>query len=544
MRYQQHDGRDSTRTARTWLSILLLVAGIALRLWQYFGRSALWTDEATLANNIVARTYEQLFFAPLAHNQVAPVGFLLVEKLAVTSFGANELALRACPLIFSIVSLLLLWRVASRLLPTASVPLALAPFVFAPPLIFFAAEAKQYSSDIAIALALLLVALEINQREMTTRRIAGTAAAGALAVWFSQPAVLVVAGLGAALLIEATTTRERGRIAPTARIALAWALSALAATLFSLDHLTPESQRFMRVFWSDGFWPLSLQRPSSFTWPIVRIAFILGSQLGIPTSVGFACAILAVVGIAMTWRKERRTSLLLVMPLIATLGAAATRLYPFGDRLAVFEIPSLLLLAAIGVTELAALIRVKRFAALAIAGATIFLFAAEAQALHAAPPVYRREEITPAIAYLQRAGHSTDARYIYYGAVPAYEFYKSRDAGAAHAMLGSCHRGDTRGYLTELEKLRGRARVWILFAHELPRLHEQDTMLRYLDEIGSARDSMAAYGRDTNGKTTSVRLYLYDLSDSVRLGSAISRNFAIVDSVALDARFQCAPLVE
>jgi len=92
----------------------------------------------------------------------------------------------------------------------------------------------------------------------------------------------------------------------------------------------------------------------------------------------------------------------------------------------------------------------------------------------------------------QWTDEATDARYIYYGAVPAYEFYESRDAGAAHAMLGSCHRGDTRGYLTELDQLRGRARAWNLFAHELPRLHEREAMLRYLDEIGRARDSMAA----------------------------------------------------
>jgi uncharacterized membrane protein len=90
--------------------------------------------------------------------------------MMTTVFGANELALRAFPLICSIFALFLLWRVATRLLPAATIPLAIAPlaiapFALAPPLIFFAAEAKQYSSDIAIAIGLLLLALELETRE-------------------------------------------------------------------------------------------------------------------------------------------------------------------------------------------------------------------------------------------------------------------------------------------------------------------------------------------------------------------------------------------
>ena len=199
----------------------------------------------------------------------------------------------------------------------------------------------------------------------------------------------------------------------------------------------------MHTFWSDGFWPLSLQHPSSWSWPIERIARILGSQLGLPTGFGFAFAILAIIGTAASWRKERGVSLMLLMPFIVALGASAARLYPFGDRLALFLIPSLLLLAGIGITELAALVRVKRASAIVIALATVYLVVAEARSLHAAPPVYRREEITPAIAYLRRASTATDASYIYYGALPAYEFYDARDALPALSTMGGCHRGDS-----------------------------------------------------------------------------------------------------
>jgi hypothetical protein len=548
MRYQQHESGRSNDRALTWLSVALLVAGIALRLWQYLGASALWTDEATVANNIVGRSFAQLVVLPLAHNQAAPVGFLMIEKLAVTIFGANELALRAYPLGCSVLSLALVWRVSKRLLPQAGAPIVLAPLALAPLLIFYAAEVKQYSSDIAISLALLLVALELGDREasarMTTRYIVGAAIAGALAVWLSQPAVLVVTGLGAALAIGALGSRGRRPVAPLAWVIVAWALSAIAATVVSMHHLTPESQHFMRTFWSDGFWPLSLRHPATLAWPLVRIGLLLGGQLGIPTSVGLVCALLAVGGIVATWKNEWRTSLFLAMPLLVALGASAAHLYPLAERLALFLIPSLLLLAAIGVTQIAAMVRVKGGGAVALMAATILALVVAAQALSAAPPVYRREEITPAIAHLRRASRASDASYIYYGAVPAYEFYAAREALPARATMGGCHRGDSNAYLRELDAFRGRARVWLLFAHELPRLGERETMLEHLGAMGTARDSMVVVGRDTNGNATYVRLYLYDLSGAAAIDSSGARRGEAASAEVIEARLQCAPASE
>ena len=185
-----------------------------------------------------------------------------------------------------------------------------------------------------------------------------------------------------------------------------WALSALAATYVSETHLTPGAHDYMRAFWSDGFWPLSLRHPSSMTWPAVHLALLIGSQLGIPTSLGLACALLAAAGVFARWKEEWRTSLILAMPLVVTLGASAAGLYPLAERLALFLIPLLLLLAAIGVTEIAALVQPARGRPVALAAATLFVLVVSALALHKAPPVYRREEITPALAYLRRASRA------------------------------------------------------------------------------------------------------------------------------------------
>src|SRR6185437_9705180 len=92
----------------------------------------------------------------------------------------------------------------------------------------------------------------------------------------------------------------------------------------------------------------------------------------------------------------------------------------------------------------------KRFVLVAVAAATLLLIAVDARALRDAPPVYRREEITPAIAYLRQHARSGDASYVYYGAVPAFEFYMRDRLDSASYVAGGCHRGDPRQYLTEL----------------------------------------------------------------------------------------------
>jgi hypothetical protein len=162
------------------------------------------------------------------------------------------------------------------------------------------------------------------------------------------------------------------------------------------------------------------------------------------------------------------------------------------------------------------------------------------RALRDAPPVYRRENITPAFDYLRVHGEARDVRYVYYGAAPAFEFYAARDGlDSARAVLGGCHRSDARAYLAELDALRGRPRVWLLFAHELPRLRERALMLRYLDAIGIARDSVITDGGDVDGTPSRVYLYRYDLSDAEKLGSASAGDFPVGVQAPIEGRLRC-----
>ncbi|HEY9598539.1 MAG TPA: glycosyltransferase family 39 protein, partial [Cyanophyceae cyanobacterium] len=142
------------------LSWVIISFGILVRLVQYLSNRSLWNDEAALALNIVNKSYLELF-KPLDYEQGAPIGFLLVEKLAVQVFGNNEYSLRLFPLLSGIAALLLFYELAKRCISRQAVPIALTLFVGLDYLLYYASEAKQYSTDVAIALLSCLLVMQV-----------------------------------------------------------------------------------------------------------------------------------------------------------------------------------------------------------------------------------------------------------------------------------------------------------------------------------------------------------------------------------------------
>jgi hypothetical protein len=96
-----------------------------------------------------------------------------------------------------------------------------------------------------------------------------------------------------------------------------------------------------------------------------------------------------------------------------------------------------------------------------------------------------------------------DAVYVYYGALPTFEYY----ADTTGITRGGCHRTDWPGYVRELSALRGRPRVWLVVAHEFEGngVREDSLLVRYLNATGPAYLTIAA---------RSAFAVLYDLSGS------------------------------
>ena len=494
----------------------ILAFGVALRTIQYAAQGSMWMDELAIAINVSERGPWELLFQPLDLRQVAPPGFLLLEKLGTELLGAGEAGLRLFPWLASLASLFLFWRVAARFASPAAVVAGLLAFAASPSLVWYAGTAKQYSGDVAVTLLLVLLALRSEEERWSVGRAILWGLAGGAAILASQPAVLVAAALGAVLL--ARRLWDRAPIAPIVALAGGWAIGAAAVTAHSLRVIPPAVRGYMAGEWNESFLPAPWDGPVQLLWVPNRLLLSLSHLLirVLPKSIPeilFVASIggLAVAGVHRLVGLRRGAAILPAVPPVVGFLAAGLHLMPLFNRLAMFFTPSLLLAAVVGTDEVRERFR-GRTRAVATA-LTLGPFALPAIAVVAfAPPPYRAEETRPVLEELRARLEPGDAIYVYYAAGLAMRFY----APDIEGVLGANHRADGRGYFRELDELRGRPRVWFFHTHGYP--CEPDAIRSYLEAIGIELDRIEdPYG--LNGQRESAA-YLFDLSNAGRLAGA------------------------
>lgn len=472
---------------------LVIGAGVVLRLVAYGAGRSLWLDEAALASSIVARSYAGLL-QPLDYDQVAPVGFLVLERLAVRALGPSEHALRLVPLLAGIAALFLFWQVAERCLAPGGVLLAVTLFSLSSHLIYFSSEAKPYSSDVAIALLLILAALGLRRRGAVTART-GVAFGllGGAAVWFSQPSALVLGGL--ALGLAAVYAAERSWTAARwlAVSCALWGVGFVPAYLQSLRYLSDPA--YIDAFWRTGFLPLPPRSVGDLRVLHATFDRVFADPLGLSAAdplgtpvrhVGLVPQLAAIVGIWRVLARRESAWALVLAPVAVALVASGLGLFPFGSalpatgRVILFLVPSLLLLVAAGADALRTRLR--------LAGPALYLFllAWPAYPLARSFP-YRREEMKEAMAVVRRHRRAGDAVYVYFGARNAFRHYAPRHGFPDGSyVVGECSPDAPEHYLRALRALRGRERVWLVFTqvHRAFGVDERDAALAYMDSVG------------------------------------------------------------
>ena len=499
----------------------VLLAGVALRLWEYFANASLWVDELALSESILYRPLPQLLVLPLKVGQAAPAGFLAAVKLSTMLFGPSALAMRLPALLFTLAGLGLFAAVACRLLSGWTAVFATGLFAFGQTFVHYGSETKQYAGDIAVALLLLLVALDIGPEATRPAAFRRAAIAGAVGVWFSMPSAFVLAGLGAALLLEALLVPPR-RPRPALLVTIAvWGAAALASSLWNLTRPDPATRDFLYGAWIDSFVPFPLRHRGDLLWPVnqVMLFWRWNMRYRFPLFLTWV----TFFGFVMLWRRRRLYALLLAGPIVVTTVASAARFYPFKGRLTLFLVPGLLLLGAEGARWIArALVRLRVPVPLAAACCALLPLLA----LFVYHPVQRRQENRPLFEYLEKRRRPGDAIYIPYDTIRALKYYGPRTGlDPSSVTPGKCHRGDLAAYLREIDRYRGRPRVWVVFAHNLAETMEQTTMRGYLRVIGRYREGIRVPTGESPQNDMSTELF--DLSDPERLASTSAETFPL-----------------
>lgn len=538
-----------------WIAALVIVLGSGLRLAFYAERHSLWLDEATLALNLQGRNLSELLFETLDYDQAAPLFLLALLKLSVFALGDGEYALRLVPLLFSLVALPLFYIAARRYVGPWPSVLALALVAFSDEVISHAAEVKHYSSDVAVAVALLLSMSTIGSPySLTARRALGLGLLGAGAIWLSYPSVFILASYGvvaAALFVRHRAWDELVRLI---LVGASWLASfiVLRSVVFDSVERVQDTFSLGGSGQSEFFMPFPPTSAADLNWFSDAARHLIGESLGVPRYALVFTALFVVLGFINAFRRAPAVAFFLVAPLVFALLASGLEQYPFGARFTVFYAPFAFLLLAEGVfffgaalgrrlTRYAGRPRVGRSGGLAVAAAVaaILSVAILRPAVDRVAGDAAREDLRPVLEYVQDGWQPGDSIYVFNEAQYALRYYAQCDGcdlrgGGARAgtlwdglsytpsdptqfmpaiesrppdVVIGVRVNDEIRIRTDFAALTGESRVWIIGSH----IRSPETRGRYrktlahLESVGVRRDEYFASGAEA---------FLYDLNTS------------------------------
>jgi hypothetical protein len=485
---------------------ILIGLGVAARVWALALNNQLSIDEAALARNLTSRSWAGLL-RPLDFAQLAPPGFLLVEKGLLSTFGDSEYALRLFPLLCSLLAVVLSWTVARHVLNRFSALLALGLIGFNVALIEYAARAKPYACDVAATLLILWLTICLFRPATSRLEALGLGLAGAATVLFSFAAVFSLSGAAIALAVM----RDRqDRSSRSVRLVAAGCLFAAAGIGVAIGRalLSGSDAAYMQWFWRFGFLPRHTGLIGGVAWVWRQLLGIFRWTAMYRASVGWGGLLLLGV---WSLRRDPLRWLLLVSPLVLVTFAAATHNYPLASgRVDLFLQPVLLMIVAEACGSFGAWLP-SRMRRLAVVPAGIVV-ALAIQAVWIGFPRPERSNLRAAMTFVHERRQPGEPIYVHHFAAMIFSYYAPQlGFDPREYQIGSCSSESVRPPLQELDRYRGHARVWVV----TPLFDGDDPFERYLGVIGARVER-----GDSPDAEIRRRVGLYDLSTSRDIDSS------------------------
>ncbi|HEY9159440.1 glycosyltransferase family 39 protein [Candidatus Binatus sp.] len=236
--------RPSRRPLEIFAAIFV-VAGLIYS--SHLGANALGASEAYSAWAAAKPGVGAIVRTPVLHDPGKQVFYYVVLHYYTQIFGLSEISLRSMSVIFSLVTLALVFALGCEMFDKSTALAAAAMWAFNPLAVVFAHTARMYPMLIAIALAHLLTLLRVRSRPGIIGGI-GCGILGA-AMAYTHLAGLLILGAEAAILLR---DLSRGR-----RDTIAWLAIALAIVLFLpyLPVAIGQSQQMIYGHWLDYLGP-------------------------------------------------------------------------------------------------------------------------------------------------------------------------------------------------------------------------------------------------------------------------------------------------
>ena len=338
--------RDSRLGRWVWIFVGV---GILLRLLRYAQGLPVWGDEAFLGVNILDRSYLG-FLKPLEYIQVAPLGFLWVERGMYELWGPSEYVMRLVPTIAGVGGVVVFGLLARRILDPVAAVVATGIWAVSDLGIRHTVELKPYSLDFLAGVGLIYFAAAFWM-ERRNRWLVALMVTTPIAMFVSLPAVFVGAGIAGCLFLGMGRMdgRQRGLVIGFAAV--------LLASFAGLEFGYLRAQFAGSGSGQQALWVFPPRSVGAFlkwfVWAHSSNYFSYPQDSARP--IGGICVLLMVIGAGvLVWRGCAMVAALVVSPIVITFLAAVLRRYPYGDspRLGQHLAGPICLLMGVGIAAL------------------------------------------------------------------------------------------------------------------------------------------------------------------------------------------------
>ena len=463
------------------LTILVFISGM-LRSAE-LAPPSLWIDDAWVA--LISRhSWSDIWWTSLTS-----VGFRAIIGTMIFVFGDSTTAAQLFPFVVGLATIPATYLVARKLDTGEVSALFSAALVAASPLLVtYSTRVKQYTSDALLTLAIVASVIWIVENPRQSKRWWVLAFVSCLSVAFSGQLLLVVgAAVVASLVCSWESRREWMRTTFPALVLLAafgafWYF-AILKPLVSHDELLE--------FWGNSFIVVDkglVPAATSFARGVYRLLKnVIGGEAGAPgtpfTLIGVGVFFVS----ALIWR--RTVTLLLLLPVLAAIVAAAAGRAPLGVRTDGYLVPLIALTMAVGFDSLFRSnlpVRLQRYCKIAAIALGISVLCIDLPK-RVTPEPYPLQDVRSVTKIWETHRNENDRLIVYHGASYGFALYSNERVmlrPQAHGflvafddpritILDSIPDEEPEKYIEEVRKsVDGKTdRVWVLAAHHAWRGH-------------------------------------------------------------------------
>ncbi|MEO6456359.1 MAG: hypothetical protein ABIN97_19940 [Ginsengibacter sp.] len=461
----------------------------------------MWFDELTCALNIRDKSFYQLVTQTLDYNQVAPVGFLLLEKISTIIIGVNGHAYRFFPLVFSIISLLLFLNISKQFFKGITLLSVFTLCAGSVSLWFYGGEAKQYSGDTTVSLFIVWSAI-----------------GGFILILCSLPAV-IIAPLALAIVFRSLFKKQINLSKQSFYlIAFVWGIACLLLAFYAKFIISTTVQGAMSNYWSRGFVPLNnigegltcilseLKKELNFF-----LTFWMQDVYPSIKFISLVLLILSVPGIIYLGKKYKSLILILFTPLITALLLSIFGVLPFDSRVAVYATWPLVFSGIAGIQALqqwiprlfpsAVTTALSLTLALPILLLTIFIPSER--------PPFNGQPAQLVLHELKKQWQPGDILFVYFKTRHALNFYGAKEGITEYRVGGNYN--TIEPHLRQLDSLKGNKRVWFIYSQWTEKQTFPDSIKSYLSNV-IGREIYKIPDPHEGKEDLEAAAYLYDLS--------------------------------